>query len=580
MRFYVLLALINIASFLPLYLLNLRAAPNPFLFFVVRDKTQRAWILRLMYSRYHSTDPFRIHFDFTFYVLLAAALGVTGPTSRLMATALLALGFIEILYTAIMHSVFKRAPALGSDVSLLRAGLSLAQRQAYWMVPTLLGMLVAIVWAAGVTTSALLAATPPNAWHAAVVAALLLPPCFFHATWAYDQYLWRTVYSPLLHFGLNLRFSALLDRLHDRDASHYERYNAFRDVRLEGAPNVVVVCVESYGSVAFRDDRAGAGLSSLLRNHEEHLTRLGYRVASTLSEAPLFAGGSWLSYTSFTYGTRIDNIQLYDGLFSRGSGFAAYESLFHVLNRNGYENVLLCPLGGVDEHTVDWASVDRCFHAQRRIGFDDLDYVGPKVNYLGIVRRYSPIDQFSLNRAYERARDQGDPFSLFFCTLNSHYPWHSIAEATDDWIGLNEPGVDVLGEPAGELIDRYNAAIRYQLDYLMRFARDRANDEPLIILFGDHQPPFITPEPLGKYTPVHVICHDQALIEAFLAHGFADTLDLSHMHSTTIRHEAFLSLLMQGLQSAWGTTTGLDLPFRERGASVFEDAWAELVATR
>lgn len=575
MRFYVLLALVNVACFLPLYVINARVAPNPFPFLIDADRTKRMWLLRLMHYRHRSTDPFRIHFDFTFYVLVAAAAGATGPLARLGATVLLALGFVEILYTIVMYSVFKRPPALASDVSLLRAGLSLAQRQAYWMVPVAFGLVMAIFWGASVATSALFALAPLDPWPAVAVAAMLLPPCLYHFSRRYDRYMWRTVYSPLLHLALNLRVSALLKRMFHRDAAHFERYNVYGRIRLAGAPNVVILCVESYGSVVYQDARAGAGVPELLDRHERRLIERGYRFASTFSEAPLFAGGSWLSYASFLYGTRIDDIQLYDGLFAHPGGFAAYESLLHVLRRNGYENVLLCPLGGVDRHAVDWQSLDRCFQAQHRIGFEDLRYVGPRVNYLGVVRRFSPLDQFSLNHGYESARSRSRRFSLFFCTLNSHYPWLSASEASNDWRALNAPETAAAKESRRPLLERYNAAIRYQLDYILRFVTERADEAPLVIVFGDHQPPFVTPERVGKETPVHVMSRDQRLVDAFLAHGFAGTLNLAGIDPQRIRHEGFLSLLMKGLQSAYGLDPDLEVTYREHGSEMFDEVRAD-----
>jgi hypothetical protein len=335
-------------------------------------------------------------------------------------------------------------------------------------------------------------------------------------------------------------------------------------------PNVVIVCVESYGSMIYRDPRYRIGVEALLQHHELRLGRAGYHFASTFSDAPLFAGGSWLSYASFAYGTAIADVQSYDALFSRPSNFGAYESLFHVLGRNGYRNVLLCPLGGVDTRTMDWDAVDRCFQPHLRISFEDLEYVGPTVPYFGVVLLHAALDQFALNFGYERALESKRPFSLFFCTLNSHYPWHSAAEATDDWRALNTPTPASVHESRRPVLVRYNAAIRYQLDYILRFAMDRAADEPLIILFGDHQPPTITPEHLGKATPVHVIGRDRSVIDAFLAHGFAPTLDLTGEQPTPIRHEGFLSLLMKAMHSAYGTEPGLDLPYRERGRQLFD----------
>jgi hypothetical protein len=566
--FYFVLALVNIGCFMPLYLLNVRAAPNPVHGFLKADRSRRAWLLRVLYIRPGSTDPFRIHFDFTFFVLLATAFDATGPIAKLIATLLLAFGFLEILYTSTTQSIFRRAPALASDLSLLRNGIGLARRQVYWMAPLFATVLLMVWLASAASVSALFDQDSPTALSALTVAGILLPPCVYHCTRHYVDYLWREVYSASVHLFLNVRFDALVKRLGDREVAFYQRLNDFQHVTFSTAPNVVVVCVESYGSIVFRDPRFGAGVGAQLRSHEAALVGKGYKIASTFSEAPLFAGGSWLSYASFAYGTSIPNGQLYDAFFSRPTNFGAYESLFHVLRRNGYENVLLCPLGGVDSRTVDWDTVDRCFHPQLRIGFDDLQYVGPTVNFFGVVRLHAALDQFALNFGYERALQCAQPFSLFFCTLNSHYPWHSPAQAVDDWRALNTPARIHEQHRIRSPIDRYNAAIRYQLDYTLRFAADRAADAPLIILFGDHQPPIITPEEMGKATPFHVLSRDQALIDVFLSHGFLPKLDLTAEHPRPIRHEGALSLIMKAMQAAYGTEPQLEVPYRAHGAQI------------
>lgn len=571
MRFYVVLALVNISCFLPLYLLSVRRAPNPFRQLLIGDGSRWKGLLKLFYVRFRSPDPFRINFDFTFVVLLARVAGATGPTIRLVATLLLAFGFVEIVYTSIMHSVFRRAPAVMSDLSLLRTGIKLARRQFYWIAP-LVAFALVLVWLSSVAAvDVLFDQDSVSPWSAVAAAGLLVPPCLYHCTRHYGEYLWRTVYSPSLHLRLNVRFGRLVRRLANREAAFYEGFNDFGRLTFRTPPNIVLVCVESYGSVVFRDPRHGAGVGELLGGHQAELTRAGYKLASTLSDAPLFAGGSWLSYASFAYGTAIDNVQLYDALFSRPSNFSAYESLFHVLRRNGYENVLLCPLGGVDARTVDWDAVDRCFQPQVRIGFGDLRYVGPTVNFFGAIRLHSALDQFALNFGYERALEGGRPFSLFFCTLNSHYPWHSPAGAADDWRALNTPTFTSVSDPRGPLVDRYNGAIRYQLDYILRFANARATDAPLIILFGDHQPPMITPEHMGKETPVHILSRDQSLIDVFLSHGFVPTLDLTDEHPRPIRHEGALSLLMKAMNAAYGTEPGLAVAYRGQGAMILQD---------
>jgi hypothetical protein len=146
-----------------------------------------------------------------------------------------------------------------------------------------------------------------------------------------------------------------------------------------------------------------------------------------------------------------------------------------------------------------------------------------------------------------------------------------MPEAVDDWRALNAPNSRGPSESEAPIVERYNASIRYQLDYILRFAADRSGESPLIILFGDHQPPILTPQEMGKQTPVHVLSRDQALIDAFLEQGFAGSLSLGFPPPRTIRHEGFLSVLMKGLHAAYGTEPGLDLRYREGGAALFEN---------
>jgi phosphoglycerol transferase MdoB-like AlkP superfamily enzyme len=378
------------------------------------------------------------------------------------------------------------------------------------------------------------------------------------------------VYSPLLHLVRNIEYGKRLDVVLKKDAAHFERRNHFKGVTLAKRPTIVVICVESYGSVVYRDPEHSAAVAGLVTSYEQRLRDSGYRFASTHSDAPIFAGGSWLSYASLTYGIEFTEPQLFDALFAAKSPFGAYESLFHVLKRNGYRNVLLCPLAGVDTRNVDWGQIDRFFQSDVDITFDSLGYRGPLVNYFGVVRLYSPLDQYSLSHGYERAaREASGPFSLFFCTLNSHYPWESVGEVVADWRSLDDPAAP-LHSCRGGATERYRAAIRYQLDYVLRFVHERADDDVVFVVFGDHQPPLITEKRMGKQTPIHVIARNAQLIDVFLEHGFAAGLDLTGAEPRPIRHQGFLSLFLKGMQAAYGVA---DVPvdYRADGVALFDE---------
>lgn len=572
MSFYILLALVNVLCFIPLYALNFRERPNPFEF-LTDDSVFNKNKLKLFYAKHGLTDPFRLSFDFTFVMLSAAALDYSAPWLVWCAASLLAFNFCEILYTSIMHSIFKRPPAIASDLSLVNAGLGIAQRHRFALTAATIALVTALVFASYRTTSRLFELMPDDTVLPLLGAALMLPPCLYHwKKYPYADYLYRTVYSPTLHMLRNLQLSRRLKIVLAKSGSDFDRHNHFKSIVLSGAPNVITICVESYGSVVFRDQQYSSELRDLLAGYESRLSDAGYRFASNFSEPPIFAGGSWLSYTSFAYGFLLDSLQLYDLLFTHDNAFESYESLFHVLKRNGYKSIVLCPLGGIDLRSVDWATIDRCFQSDRNIDFHSLDYRGRWVSFFGKRGIHAAPDQYSLNFAYETLRPGESPFSLFFCTLNSHFPWDSPLKAVRDWRALGEPEFQV--EPTdrrGAITRRYCDAIRYQLDYILRFIIDHADDDLLVVLFGDHQPPFITPENMGKQTPVHVIGRSETLMNVLIDHGFVPSIDLSGEEPRAIKHEGFLSLFLKGMQAAYGENRELDIDYRMHGVALFDE---------
>ena len=122
----------------------------------------------------------------------------------------------------------------------------------------------------------------------------------------------------------------------------------------------------------------------------------------------------------------------------------------------------------------------------------------------------------------------------------------------------------------GSAPERYRAAIGYQLDYVLRFVRERADDDAVFVVFGDHQPPMITDKRMGKQTPVHVIARNQKLIDVFLEQGFAAGLDLTAKEPRPIRHQGFLSLFLKGMQAAYGAA-GAPVEYREGGVGLFDE---------
>jgi hypothetical protein len=570
--FYVVLALINIACFLPMYALNIREQPNPFAFLRDTEYFSKA-TLRLLYTRKRYTDPFRINFDFTFLMLIASYFETTSQWALGGLTLILVFGYVEILYSTIMLLIFRRAPSLTSDIALLKAGWSVAHRYRYLIVIATIALLAGLIVLAKAVVQYAYAFAPNGQPALLLMATFLIAPCLYHWRGAlYSEFIWRVTYSPVLHLYRNIEFSRRTKGIVAKDGEYFDRLNPFKAIRFDRGPDIVLVCIESYGSIVFKDPAMRAAIADTAKAFNEQLHAHDYSIASNFTEAPIFAGGSWLSYSSLTYGTLFDDAYVYDSLFDNKSAFGSYESLFHILERNGYANNLLCPLGGVASRYVNWDSIDRCFRPQRIFDFDSLNYQGNAHSFFVPNDLYAAPDQYSLNYAYDSISNSGSsPFSLFFCTLNSHYPWTSNFDVVGDWRQLNDQSAPsaATGKHA-DARTAYIQSIKYQLEYILKFIIDNAGDDLLLIAFGDHQPPMITPESMGKHTPIHVIARHPDLIVEFLDNGFAPTLDISDLQVVPIKHQGFLSLLMRAMNVSHGQDPELRIDYRENGTPLVD----------
>lgn len=572
MDFFAYLIGLNIACFLPFYFINYRTQPNPFEFLIANRHTFRS-LVKTLYTKYPFSDPFRVNFDYTFVVLIAAALQADSNWMSLFAAVIWTIGIVDFAYSSMMHIIFRRRPSLRSDWLLAKSGLSIVHDNRWLYIMGIAIVLLALLLASYHATGFLLRHSPANKYVSLAIAICLLLPALYHwRMMKYPFFLFRTVYSPTLNFYRNTRYSQIYESIHALERPHFEALNDFDNVVLKAKPDFITVCVESYGSFAFRNDTIHDAVKDVLDKYTRDLADAGLHVASTFSEPPLFAGGSWLSYVSFTYGLRIDDLLLHDALFERNNAFSAYESLFHVLKRNGYDSLLLCPLGGYETARVNWESINKCFQSDKNYDFDSLKFEGQTYSFMAQGNAVCPPDQYSLSFAYDDiVRSRESPFSLFFCTLNSHYPWNSPTQSVDDWRNLDEQNVNpaTTTDQESDLLAKYKAAIRYQLDYLLRFALEHASDNLVITLFGDHQAPFVTPESFGKETPVHVISRSRTLTDELCRNGLVPGLDLAGNQAVGIKHEGFLSLFMRAVNQAFGQDRELQIEVRESGADLF-----------
>lgn len=587
MSFWLLFIAVQIWLFLPLFVANFRQQKNPFAFFIEKRFYNKNK-LRAVYSKQGFSDPFHLHLEATLLFPLFIGLEWTGAAATAALALLLTLFHIEIIYTAVLAYIFSRPPVFIGDWPLIKSGWVLWKGNRHWVVLALVSLVFVLLAINYLVASTLLALMHQNnslLWMLSGICVMSLPLAWYNwKSYDYTAFHYRTVYSFLLHCLRNIQFGRQFDILFQQEASYFDEKNVFKQVQFrepeEGElPDVVNICIESYGAILFQDTEMRARFSDLYHEFEEELQKAGFFMASNLSTSPIFTGGSWLSYSTFMYGFRFDNLQLYDGLFQYSDNFASYESIFHILKRNHYHHVLAAPLGGVDNRDVSWDTISRCFQPDTILDWQAYDYQGPPMRFFNQERTFCLPDQYALNYAYEKAQEEArgaagndsgsiKPVSLFYCTMNSHVPFESPARVEPDWRVINDSQYrPVMTDPSASTRERYLQAIEYQLRFTLSFVKQNSHKNLLVTLFGDHQPPFVATEAMGRETPVHVIGNNEQVHKALLALGFHDGLMLPS-DTQPMKHEAWLSLFVNAMNQVYGKDKNLALPLLTDGVNL------------
>jgi len=330
-------------------------------------------------------------------------------------------------------------------------------------------------------------------------------------------------------------------------------------------PNIHIIFIESYGSVLYKRDDFQAAYTSLLPYLEKQLQQNGWSVHSTLSNAPTWGGGSWIAYTSFLFGLSLESDNDYRQLLAEYEN-RPFPHLVNFLRGQGYRSYRLT--SSINElNDQEWQQLVRFFGVDEWLRFQDIPYSGPLYGW-----GPSLPDQYVLNYGLERIKaNTAAPYTLFFITQNSHYPWQPLPEFVTDWRMLNETaepeGGLAVSVPHEELRRRYLASIEYQLEMLMDLIIRQGEEDDIFILIGDHQPARVARYSDGWDTPVHIISRDAVFTAAFERYDFVPGL-LAGKIEPTIHHAGFYSLFSRILLQQYGHD-GVSLPvYRPLGADI------------
>jgi len=354
----------------------------------------------------------------------------------------------------------------------------------------------------------------------------------------------------------NLNTFAAIDPTYSYDYAQYP---------LSETPDVIFIFIESYGSVVYKRPHFTSPYLAMLEAMEKSLTNDGWSAVSTLSEAPTWGGGSWMSYTSTLFGVSVDQQSEYDALKKKYSDLE-YPNIGRYYRSQGYDYVWVVPINR--QLSEKREEIDHKFYgADRWITFDTLNYEGPLFGWGPSIP-----DQFTFGFIQEFILQQEQPTFLVYLTQNSHYPWTPLPPVLDDWRELENldmqdgilSEVQKKGLSLGESRQNYLQAVDNTLASLDQFITSIEKENSVIILIGDHQPPTISRREDGYGVMVHIISQDVDLLASFHKYGFEDGLVLENLEPT-IRHEGLYSLFVRNFIAQYGANPWILPPYLPNG---------------
>ncbi len=476
-------------------------------------------------------------------------------------------------YAAALLGLYQMEANFFNDYSFVLGGMSFlldALNLSLWVylaggtaIIVLIGL---IFWGArttfvGVPTSALGSATPISLIVLGLIA--ILVGSLFPKKTADHQMPLSTVIAEVME---NIRRS-LESRENIKTFMTIDPTNTYNYAQypLSVTPDVFFIFIESYGSVVYKRPHFTPPYLEMSEALEKILANDGWSAVSTISEAPTWGGGSWMSYTSVLFGVLVEQQSEYDALKEKYS-VMEYPNIGRHFSSQGYDYAWVVPINRRLPEKRE--AIDQRFYgADRWITFDTLNYEGPLFGW-----GPSAPDQFTFGFIQEFVSQQEQPTFVVYLTQNSHYPWTPLPPVLDDWHKLENldmqdgvlSEVQKKGLSLGESRQNYLHAVDNTLDSLEEFITSLEKENSVIVLIGDHQPPVVSRREDGYGTMVHIISQDVDLLASFQEYGFVDGLILENLEPT-IRHEGLYSLFVRNFVAQYGKSPWILPPYLPNG---------------
>jgi phosphoglycerol transferase MdoB-like AlkP superfamily enzyme len=313
-----------------------------------------------------------------------------------------------------------------------------------------------------------------------------------------------------------------------------------------GAADVYVIFIESYGAATYERAEYAQRLAPERERLARAIAATGRGVVSAFVESPTFGGASWLAHASLLSGVDVREGDAYNLLLT-----GQRDTLVRAFARRGYRTIALMP--GLRQ---DWREGETFYGFDEIYGAARLDYRGPAFGWWRIP------DQYALAKLHrlEAAAAPGKPRFVFFPTISSHAPFRPTPPYDPDWARVAERGPAVadtvkVAATTGwdDLEAAYGTAVGYSLAWLSGYLVERANDDMVLVVLGDHQPPAgVAGEKPSWDVPVHVIASRPEVLASLAASGFEPGL-APHAPAVSPMHQLTATLLRAFAQPAQAT---------------------------
>jgi hypothetical protein len=279
--------------------------------------------------------------------------------------------------------------------------------------------------------------------------------------------------------------------------------------------DVLVVFMESYGSVTYDRPEFLQALVPVRERLAAAIHETGRDVVSAFVSSPTFGGSSVLAHLSLLSGIEVRDLDRYALLMTQNR-----PTLVSVLKSAGYRALAVMP--GLRQSWPEGAF----YRFDQIYGATQLDYRGPEFGWWRIP------DQFTLAAldSLEMQRRPRAPLFVFFPTISTHMPFRPTPPLQPDWkrvLSAQPFDAESLQRSLAQTPDwtdmgkSYVSSVQYFLDIVASYLRERADDNFVLVILGDHQPAAnVSGEGASWDVPVHVITGHPGILESLQANGF------------------------------------------------------------